>query len=210
MVEIAEKEYGGQKVFANGGAGLFLIEGDEARAEEYGRRIQKEYREKTNDGASITYAVQELPEGMDVWHDDIRLEREMLNYKLVQNKITASTVVSLPSQPFLRPCSACGTRYAEYRDYSEANDQSSQRNRYCNVCWQKRQEDNRIKEAIEHNRARPYAWEQMIHGLSASYDIREKTERPPDFNELRGITGGRTTSHWSTRMATAWGRYLLT
>ena len=48
MSEIAKKGYGGQKVFANGGAGLFLIEGDEARAEEYGQRIQREYRENTN------------------------------------------------------------------------------------------------------------------------------------------------------------------
>ena len=39
--------------------------------------------------------------------------------------------------------------------------------------------------------ARPYAWEQMIRGLSKNYKIPEETERPPDFNELRGITGGK-------------------
>ena len=205
MSEIAKKDYGGQKVFANGGAGLFLIEGDEARAEEYGQRIQREYRENTNGGASITYAVQELPDGMDAWRADTRLEREMLNYKLAQNKSEAPAIVELPSHPFLSPCSACGTRNAEFRDSSEANDPASQRNRYCNVCSQKRQEDRDIKDSIdiitdehrrtgtiEQNLIHAYAWARMIGGLSKEeYDIPVGTERPPDFNELRGITGGK-------------------
>ena len=205
MVEIAEKKYGGQKVFANGGAGLFLIEGNEARAEEYGQHIQREYRKKTDGGASINFAVQELPDGMDAWGGDTRLERELLSYKLAQKKNIAPTVVSLPSHPFLRPCSACGTRNAEHRDPSEANDPASQRNRYCGVCWRKRQEDGEIKDGIdtiadEHRRtgtvdpnvAHAHAWARMIGGLSKEeYKIPEKTERPPDFNELRGITGGK-------------------
>ncbi|MGI9061241.1 MAG: Cas10/Cmr2 second palm domain-containing protein [Ktedonobacteraceae bacterium] len=211
MFEIAEQEYGGQKVFANGGAGLFLIEGDATRAEEYGQRIQREYRKQTNGGVSITYAVQELPEGMDAWHEDSRIEREMLNYKLMQKKSAAPAVISLPSHPFLRPCSACGTRNAEYRDYSEANDEvndlASQRDRYCSVCWSKRHEDDAIKRSIvtivneyrstgtvdfEHNVTHGYAWARMIGGLNREeYDIRVETERPPDFNELRGITGGK-------------------
>ncbi len=207
MFEIAEQKYGGQKVFANGGAGLFLLEGNAARAEEYGQLIQSKYREQTNGGVSITYAVQELPVGMDPWHDDSRIEREMLDYKLTQKKSAAPAIVSLPSHPFLRPCSACGTRNAENRDYSEANDLASQRNRYCGVCWGKRQEDVAIKSSIEtiadefrltgtvdfeHNVTAGYAWARMIGGLNREeYAIPKETERPPDFNELRGITGGK-------------------
>lgn len=206
MVDTAKNEYGGKKVFANGGAGLLLIEGDEDRAEEYGRQIQKEYREKTNGGASLTYAVLELPDNIDAWDADTIQERELLNYKLALKKNTPSSVTSLPSQPFLRTCSACGTRIAEYLDPAEKNDPASQRNRYCSVCWQKRQEDYHIKRSIDTSAEQyrqtgtvdyakvthGYAWARMINGLNREkYEIPVRTERPPDFNELRGITGGK-------------------
>ena len=38
---------------------------------------------------------------------------------------------------------------------------------------------------------RSYAWERVLGGLNKDYDIPKNTERPPDFNELRGITGGK-------------------
>ncbi len=47
MENIAEKEYGGEQVFANGAhGGLFLIPGDTTRAEAYGQHIQRAYREQ--------------------------------------------------------------------------------------------------------------------------------------------------------------------
>ncbi len=199
MEYIARKEYGGRQVFANGGAGLFLIEGDETRAKEYGEHIQREFRKNSYGGASIAYAFQELPDGKDAWNDDTRLERNLLRYKLAQKKSEAPAIVSLPSHPFLRPCSACGTRYAEYHDPSEAGDPVSQSNRYCGVCREKRFEDDRIKSGIYHvikkseDVEKPFAWERVIGGLTDEYKNRipEDTERPPDFNELRGITGGK-------------------
>ena len=199
MEHIAVGTYGGQKVFANGGAGLFLIDGDEARAEEYGQHIQSKYRKNSDGGASITYAVQELPDGMNAWGADTRLERDLLRYKLAQKKSAAPAVVSYPSHPFLRPCSACGTRYAEYPDPSEINDPASQSNLYCYVCLEKRFEDTRIKKGIDsiiqktEGVEKPYAWERVIGGRADEYKnhIPKDTERPPDFNELRGITGGK-------------------
>ena len=192
------KEYDGQKVFANGGAGLFIIEGDGERAEAYGLHIQREYHNKSRGGASVTFAVQELPDGKDAWTGDTRLERNLLRYKLAKNKSEAPACVSLPSHPFLRPCSACGTRYAEGLDSSERDDPASQGNLYCRVCLEKRYIDARIKKGIERiiektGGEKPFAWERVIDGLTDEYrdHIPTDTERPSDFNELRGISGGK-------------------
>lgn len=199
MENIAEKEYGGQKVFANGGMGLFLIPGDAARADAYGQHIQRAYHEQSHGGASVTYVVQELPDGKDAWKDDTRLERNLLRYKLAQKKSEATAIDSPLSHPLLHPCDACGTRYAEYLESSETGDPVSRDNRYCWVCLEKRSEDDRIKSGIfriiekSKNVEKPYAWERVIDGLTDEYkkDLPEDTERPPDFNELRGITGGK-------------------
>lgn len=58
MPELA-KSYGGVKIYANGGSGLFLI--DSANAVKFGMQLQHEYRRMTAGGASITYVVQPLP-----------------------------------------------------------------------------------------------------------------------------------------------------
>src|SRR5437868_13306008 len=40
-------EIGAEKVYTNGGSGLFLIHGDEKAAQEFGQRIQQEYGKET-------------------------------------------------------------------------------------------------------------------------------------------------------------------
>ena len=50
-------EIGAEKVYTNGGSGLFLIHGDEKAAQEFGQRIQQEYGKETRGGASITLTV---------------------------------------------------------------------------------------------------------------------------------------------------------
>jgi CRISPR RNA silencing complex Cmr2 subunit-like protein len=58
---IAEsKPYGAQTIFAHGGSALFLL--DSAQAEPLGHAIQKLYHEETGGGASITYAIQPIPD----------------------------------------------------------------------------------------------------------------------------------------------------
>ena len=100
MEHIAVGTYGGQKVFANGGAGLFLIDGDEARAEEYGQHIQSKYRKNSDGGASITYAVQELPDGMNTWGADTRLEQTCFVTSLRKRKAPRLPSFRIPRIPF--------------------------------------------------------------------------------------------------------------
>lgn len=42
IVEVARKEFKGEQLYAKGGSGLFLIEGDVAYTEAYGQLIQAE------------------------------------------------------------------------------------------------------------------------------------------------------------------------
>src|ERR1019366_5108227 len=58
MKELANL-YNGATIFANGGSGLFLIES--TKAEAFVLRVEREYRQLTAGGASITGVVQPLP-----------------------------------------------------------------------------------------------------------------------------------------------------
>ena len=210
----AEPAFHAQPVYANGGSGLFLIEGDADLAREFGLRIQQAYRRETSDGASITFVVQELPSGVqDAWHDNVHETLELLRYRLAERKVSwlperaedgqageqrGTEMLAFPSHPFMRTCDACGLRYAEGKDPEDPTDY------YCAVCWGKRTEDQKVKTGIDiliDTRKRksdgagykPFAWEKVIRALPEVYvhAIPQGTERPGDFNELRGMSNGK-------------------
>ncbi len=55
------------QVYANGGGGLFVVDFDDRQAaDRFGHDVQRQYRERTEGGASITYAVQHLPDEIRV------------------------------------------------------------------------------------------------------------------------------------------------
>ena len=106
-------------VFANGGSGLFLVHAGEDVAEQFAKEVQAEYRERTGGGASLTYAVQEIPENEtpdgkdnDIWNRCLRNELDLLQYRLQEAKGCPNNIIALPSHPFMRPCDACGIEYA--------------------------------------------------------------------------------------------------
>lgn len=202
-----DKEFHATPVYTNGGAGLFLVDGDKEVAKKFGQRVQQAYSEETKGGASITFAVAEIPANIqDAWIDDIWDILELLRYKLAKKKNIPPGVSTLPSHPFLHLCDACGTRYAARRDYDEARDEISREKRYCEVCIAKRREDGKVKEGIDDiieerksigevksSVTHPFVWKKVIDFLSGDYinSIPDGTERPSDFNELRGIAGGK-------------------
>jgi CRISPR/Cas system-associated protein Cas10 (large subunit of type III CRISPR-Cas system) len=151
MLEVAnEKEFGAEEVFANGGSALFLIKGDEEVAKRFGTRVRQKYYEKTGGGAALTFATQGIPEHVkDVWNDNVRDTLDLLYYRLEETSHSLSDPMVLPSHPLLRPCSACGTNYAEDRDGGEERDPAVSDNRYCSVCSKKRAEDEAVKKGIK-------------------------------------------------------------
>src|SRR5205807_1700202 len=97
--------------------------------------------------------------------------------------------IVLPSQVFMRSCDSCGVRYAEVWDPDEGRDPTVQGNRYCKVCFQKRTEDNDVKDSIKElvsgqkpGKSSPL-WEELIKCLRrAVYTMPEGIDRPDDFN----------------------------
>ncbi len=150
MRELAES-YGGKKIYANGGSGLFLI--DSAKAEEFGTQVQQEYQQLTAGGASVTYVVQLLP--VDAPDDvETAMTYPMLNtlallrYRLREQKGHPHTHINEPSHPLMRPCDSCGTFYAAIYDSGESEF-------YCRSCQNKQIEDDKIKEYIKRWRTLP-------------------------------------------------------
>lgn len=207
-----------RKVFAHGGAALFLIDGDEQIAKQFGQRIQQRYRKETFAGVSITFAVQKIPEHIvNAWEEDIQETLDLLYARLEMESNHEEDIIELPSHPFMHTCDSCGVRYAETRDESEKRDVGSRDRRYCRTCQQKRKEDETVKNGIDTITAlitrqakeeadsaqemilpdtegirHSFAWQALLRELpSLGYKIPENTERPPDFNELRSIVGGK-------------------
>ncbi len=117
MLEIAqEPSIGAELIYGNGGSGLFLV--DEDKAATFGKRVQRAFLDSSRGGASISYAVQQLPaeapedvEKLMVY--DLSRELELLRYKLCEEKGHPCKIINLPAHPFLRLCDACGLEYAE-------------------------------------------------------------------------------------------------
>src|SRR6266568_7362 len=207
MTSIAKKEFQAQEVYANGGSGLFLIDGDKTVAEKFGQRVQQEYRKETEGGASITFAVQEIPESIqDIENNpDLHPYMQLLHYRLLQAKgYPHQDFEVLPSHPLMRLCDACGIRYAEDKYKGESPDPDDQERRYCKVCLNKRDEDHSVKQGVErivadkvrtehviHREENPFIWERIIDQLPATYKLRIGTNRPSDFNKLQGLSGGK-------------------
>jgi len=208
VMKNAAKDFQAKKVYTNGGSGMFLIEGDEDRAKEFGLRLQKEYTTATNGGASISFAVQELPDDLNAWQDAsgaMQKLMKLLSMRLVAEKLHPQPHLALPSHPLMRPCDSCGTNYAEDKDVVDTADPADRDKRYCTSCLAKREEDKDVRDGIkaiikrhihlEHESTETtfsYIWDYMLRLLSSSgYELLDDTERPSDFNELQGIAGGK-------------------
>ncbi len=243
MLQIAvDPAFRAQPVFTNGGSGLFLLDTAVARA--FALRIQQAYQRETMGGASITFAIQELPEEIqnteEAWRVDLSKQLQLLRYRLAEKKLSwlaertepggeeiakrleLDDCAAFASHPFMRSCDACGLYYAEGRDRHEPPDEAALDHLYCAVCLAKREEDSTIKNGIDdliaYRRAwlsalgdksikagfdgfiaqrrkpgapkMPFAWQEVLKNLPPQYSIPSGTERPGDFNELRGMAVG--------------------
>lgn len=209
-VEIAQRTApGAEKIYANGGSALFLV--DTEKAELFGRTVQQRYRERTGNGASITYAVQPLPDIYDTYDipkimdAEIPEVLELLNRRLQVAGASNADPIALPSHPFLTPCSSCGVVYAEEAQ-PDPDDPENPDNRYCRVCVRKRREDHTIKDNISEiiqkiskgwsipKEQLPNAvlWERILMVLKGhEYTLTANTERPKDFNIFADLIEGK-------------------
>lgn len=195
MLDIAKVvDTGAEPIYANGGSGLFVVDTD--RADEFGKRVQQALRERSAGSATITYVIQELPDGKA----EIKDELARMRYQLREAKDCPADTIVLPSHPFMRPCSSCGIEYAEGDGSSGLRDPGEQDAIFCTSCQKKRQEDIDVKESIDDyvgTRTRSIKgpdhfesplWREVIRILrKIGYRIPGGTQRPGDFNDFRNF-----------------------
>jgi len=200
MVELAEaNDIRAIPVYANGGSGQFLV--DTEKVGLFTQRVKGVYSADAFDGASISCAVQPLPDLPleQIWTEKIPGELELLRWRLHDAKNNPPDVVSLPSHPFMRTCDACGVEYAAQKDTKSRDDrdEENQEKRYCLSCWAKRKEDGAVKRRITrmvrslHKRKkvpepeRQTLWGRLISQLDeVHYKIPRGTERPHQFDDF--------------------------
>ncbi len=193
MQDIAKDvDQNAQLIFANGGAGLFEVDTD--KADEFGKQVQQTFRERTAGSATITYVVQELPDGKAKIKDELA----MMRYQLRAVKNCPEDIIILPSHPFMRPCSSCGIEYAEGDGGVGLHDPGEQDAIFCTSCQKKRWEDIGVKKSIdyyvgtqsvkEQGHIESPLWLGIIHTLgNIGYHIPKGTQRPGDFNDFRNF-----------------------
>lgn len=168
---------GGNKIYANGGSGLFLVESDTASS--VISAVERMYRTMTH-GATITGAVIEIPADTG----NLQSELALLRHRLRANKAHKSVSTMPVTHPFFRFCSVCGLQYAE----TEASGDS-----LCRSCQNKRSEDSRVKREIEEwtHGAEPDSsrlWGRLVKDLEThGYPITGHS-RPEDFNDLGNVS----------------------
>lgn len=178
-------------IYTNGGSGLFLVATD--KADEIRQTIHQEFYRQTIGGATVTYAIQEIPGSIkDPEHDGLEDVLELLRYRLREAKDAQliQDPVALPSQVFMQSCDSCGMRYAEVRDEDERRDPAVRGNRYCKVCFQKRIEDDAVKASIAGKKFDKSStlWNRLIECLhNAGYKPPPGTDRPEDFNVFQNF-----------------------
>ncbi len=174
-------------IYAHGGSGLFLI--DSQQADAFGKAVQKEYRERSRESASISYATQPLPDlpRKDLMIKDLEQELKLLRWRLREQKNVPSSTMALSSHPFMRLCDSCGLQYAE--TYVESDDVNEGIDYCCRGCNRKHEEDSRVKGRIIHVVRRlhekgvkpreTFLWDRLLRALvEVGYDIPQKAERP--------------------------------
>jgi hypothetical protein len=101
-----------RKVYAHGGAGLFLVEADRAAVAIVD--VARAYRRHTGGSASVSGAALDLPVDFDIDRHDSKELFKRLQLGLRMRKDTPPPLRATASIPHIRPCGACSQHPAEH------------------------------------------------------------------------------------------------
>ncbi|TMC18415.1 MAG: hypothetical protein E6J34_17170, partial [Chloroflexi bacterium] len=201
MTQREKKYYDTQKIYANGGLGLFLV--DSQQADKFGRYVQQEYKEATGGSVSVSYVTQALPKDFKL-SDHIPDRLDLLQWMLEKEKREVHQLIALPSHPFIRLCSSCGVEYADAEIESKylIHDPGETDDLYCESCHKKRIQDKDVKDLItdftkygkrlKDAENKEQLWGTILTRLSElGYDFSDKPQRPDNFNVFRNFKGAK-------------------
>lgn len=116
-------------VYSAGGSGAFFVENADGKAGELAKEIELHFRHETIIGSVTAVADSEIEEG-EGWYRRLKAK---VGKKMQQGKALNAELVSVPVQPYMRPCASCGQLAAEKRFHA---DQSG--DLLCGACFLKR------------------------------------------------------------------------
>ncbi len=210
--------FGASKIYANGGSALFIV--DTKHAEALGTAAQRLYHEETGGGASITYAIQAIPDSdtqdvmtarklngnitmadvLKLLRLRLRLAKDSLQMHMLPGDATPQDDVlghiSLPSHSLLCTCESCGIAYAEGLE-PDPDDPIDGERRYCRVCIGKRREAKNVKNDLSSTRKTPLLvrtlWNRILQSLGNDYlsPSLPLPQLPKDFNVFRDFSHGK-------------------
>ena len=170
---------GEEKIYANGGAGLFVVETSQADAAI--QSVQQTYHQKTY-SASIAGASVELSNSD---YDDIQAELSLIRHRLRAQKDSPTAHILPLTHSLLRFCDSCGVLYAKVVEDEQM---------LCQSCHTKCQEDKSVKEEIEQwtsSSQQPDSnrlWGRLVSDLGAHDYPTVGCQRPEDFDTLGNLS----------------------
>ena len=167
-----------EKIYANGGSGIFVAN-SERNAEEFIKKVEREYHEQTITG-SITGVAEALPDGWTM-ESNVNEQIQRLSYKLRLAKGENPHSKTYISHSLLKDCESCGVEYAVKCDKNSDD-------LLCPSCCIKRKMNGIIKDDIEDRSQHPEKlsetcsnlWHRMLFSLKEKLPL----DRPEDFNQL--------------------------
>ena len=173
-----------EKVFADGGSGMFQL--DSSHVDAAIAAVEYLYRRKT-DTASITGASIEYAD-----EQELKEQLVLLPYRIRTAKEKAPQFMGMVSSSFMKTCESCGISYAS-KTFTGAEGTEY----VCRACYIKKIEDRFLKKQIPNyfssdfepdaGRAQPL-WQHLSSILKkqkyGGYPERQYLDRPNDFNDL--------------------------
>lgn len=177
MVELAGGV--GNTIYANGGGGLFKVDGGDAEAKLVIEQVKRVYRQKTKSGASITGVSVPLP----AQTKNIEQELKLIRYRLRLAKDQSNAKIYPVTHPLFRFCDSCGTCYAQTPEQGDM---------LCESCCQKREEDRKVKNDIGEWAYAPAPkpanpnrlWGKLLQNLRQQNIHLLGRDRPEDFDQI--------------------------
>ena len=170
-------------IYANGGAGLFVIEA--GSTQHFIHQVRQAYRDATLT-CSVTGVQADLPPDWTA-SQPIPEELAQLGYRLRCAKDAPAPLATRISHALLRSCDSCGTQYAQSLDSSRPQEHQW----ICRSCELKRAQNMDVKTVVRHLTGRPGAidaqsrtlWHRLLTPFrEALYDT--PCDLPDDFNVL--------------------------
>ena len=163
--------------FSAGGSGAVLIDGEE-KAKQIATKIEKHFQASTVSGSVTTVVVSPEQEENEKWFG-ARMKRAIA--KMQRTKAAKANLISVPLEPYMQPCKACGVMPAEKRFNQDATGDL-----LCLSCVQKRDKGLQVRRSKEKGYAKRF-YDYVKQNYKNEAGVWDGTELAEDLTRLAAL-----------------------